>query len=351
MNLNQEDDDFIDDDDDDDNDDNDDGNIYDEIDDNNIYDEIDDNNKKTHNLSLIEMLLYYKNELSTLPDIKISTITATANISLINFNIENIGLYFNEFDDIIIGKLYNKHLITKDSITKVKIKKKNVKERVVTKGNFLNQISIIFDTSKLNNSEEELLTTNNKKKKINLKLFKNGSIQCTGLSKKIELFKKCIEILFDKLKKPKAILENNKFKHIYFADQPILLKSSNIKNFLIQMINTNFVCDYNINREYLAEELLKNSISVHYDPNDSVSVKIKYKLKNDKVVSIMIFESGSISITGANSCYEIDESYKFINKFNFQKNKNILIKPIKTDIIIDFLKEIEKEDNSILKSI
>jgi len=150
MNLNQEDDDFIDDDDDDDNDD---GNIYDEIDDNNIYDEIDDNNKKTHNLSLIEMLLYYKNELSTLPDIKISTITATANISLINFNIENIGLYFNEFDDIIIGKLYNKHLITKDSITKVKIKKKNVKERVVTKGNFLNQISIIFDTSKLINNK------------------------------------------------------------------------------------------------------------------------------------------------------------------------------------------------------
>ena len=118
MNLNQEDNDydFIDDDNDDDDDD----------DDENIYDEIDDNNKKTHNLSLIEMLLYYKNELATLPDIKISTITATANISLINFNIENIGLYFNEFDDIIIGKLYNKHLITKDSITKVKIKKKTM---------------------------------------------------------------------------------------------------------------------------------------------------------------------------------------------------------------------------------
>ena len=131
MNLNQEDnnDDFTDDE------------YYDDDnDDENIYDEIDDNNKKTHNLSLIEMLLYYKNELAILPDIKISTITATANISLINFNIENIGLYFNEFDDIIIGKLYNKHLITKDSITKVKIKKKNIKERVVTKGNFLNQI-------------------------------------------------------------------------------------------------------------------------------------------------------------------------------------------------------------------
>lgn len=341
MNLNQNEDDEDDDDDEE----------YNDYCDEDIYDEIDDNNKKTHNLSLTEMLLYYKNELSTLPDIKISTITVTANISLINFNIENIGLYFNEFDDIIIGKLYNNHLITKNSITKVKIKKKNVKERVVKKGNFLNQISIIFDTSKLNNSEEELLTTNNKKKKINLKLFKNGSIQCTGLNIKIELFKKCVDILFDKLKKPKAILENNKFKHIYFVDQPILLKSSNIKNFLIQMINTNFVCDYNINREYLTEELLKNNISVHYDPNDSVSVKIKYKLKNDKVVSIMIFESGSISITGANSCYEIDESYKFINKFNFQKKKKILIKPIKTNIIIDFLKEIEKEDNLIFKSI
>lgn len=295
-----------------------------------------------NNLNLVEMLLYYKNELSTIPDVKISTITVTANISMINFNIENIGLYFNEFDDIIIGKHYDKKLITSDYI-KI-IKKKNNSKRIDTNGSFKNQISIIFDTSKLNDSNENLLTTNNKKKKINLKLFRNGSIQCTGLSKKIEIFKKCVDILFEKLKKPKAIYKNNKFIDIYFADQITLLNSNNIRNFSIQMINTNFVCDYNINRSLLTKKLNEEKISVDYDPNHNVSVKIKYKYNEKKYITIMIFESGSISINGANVCKEIDEAYNFINKFNFKLNQKILTKPIDNDIILKLLNEMNNKN-------
>ena len=255
----------------------------------------------------------------------------------ISFHIEHIGLYLNDFDEILIEKHYNKQSITAFSITNLKIKKKNLNKKIVKKGNFLNQISFIFDTAHLMNSTENIVTTNNKKKKINLKLFKNGSIQCTGLGKDLNILEKCFEILFKKLKKRKAILVNNKFEEKYFVDDVNMLSYLNIKNFNIRMINTNFLINYNIKRLSLQELLIKNNIYVDYDPNESVSVNVKYKLKNKKEISIKIFESGSISITGGNLCDEISEAYYFINRFLFSNSKQVLIKPIDAKKIVTLI--------------
>ena len=124
-------------------------------------------NKGINNLNLNEMLLYYVAQIRTLDyGLSVSTITITVN-SLISFNVSNIGKYFNEFDEIITDKYYDKKKINLTSVTNVKIKNKNKNliKKIVPKGNFLNQVSFIFDTSNLNNSIEDLLTTNNKKKK------------------------------------------------------------------------------------------------------------------------------------------------------------------------------------------
>ena len=104
------------------------------------------------------------------------------------------------------------------------------------------------------------------------------------------------------------------------------------------MINTNFLINYNINRANLQKLLISNKIYVDYDPNDSVSVNIKYKIKNNKEISIKVFESGSISITGANQCDEILEAYLFINNFLFTNSKQLLIKPIDAKKIIALMK-------------
>ena len=123
------------------------------------------NHANINSFNLIDGLQYYKNQIRILDtSLKISTITITSNMN-INFNIENIGLYLNDFDDILIEKHYNKKSITINSITNLKIKKKNLNKKVVKKGNFLNQISFIFDTVVLMNSNENIVTTNNKKKK------------------------------------------------------------------------------------------------------------------------------------------------------------------------------------------
>jgi TATA-box binding protein (TBP) (component of TFIID and TFIIIB) len=298
------------------------------------------NHSRINTFNLLDGIMYYKDQLRILDSsLKISTITITCNMN-ISFHIENIGLYLNDFDEILIEKHYNKQSITAISITNLKIKKKNLNKKIVKKGNFLNQISFIFDTALLMNSTEKIVTTNNKKKKLNLKLFKNGSIQCTGLGKDLNILEKCFEILFKKLKKRKAILVNNKFEEKYFVDDVNMLSYLNIKNFNIRMINTNFLINYNIKRLTLQELLLKDNIYVDYDPNESVSVNVKYKLKNKKEISIKIFESGSISITGANLCDEISEAYYFINRFLFSNSKLLLIKPIDAKKIVTLISNI-----------
>jgi hypothetical protein len=53
---------------------------------------------------LLTGLYKEKLELLNLPyDLEISTTTITCHLDVI-FNVENIGLYFNDFDNVIIGK-------------------------------------------------------------------------------------------------------------------------------------------------------------------------------------------------------------------------------------------------------
>ena len=60
---------------------------------------------------LINGLHKSKLELLNLPyDLIISTATVTCSLNVI-FNVENIGLYFNDYDDIIIGKRYGNRVV------------------------------------------------------------------------------------------------------------------------------------------------------------------------------------------------------------------------------------------------
>ena len=78
---------------------------------------------------LLSGLYKSKLELLNLPyDLQISTTTITCHLD-ITFNVENIGLYFNDFDDIIVGKRYGNRIVNNlVNIKKLKIgKKKKIK--------------------------------------------------------------------------------------------------------------------------------------------------------------------------------------------------------------------------------
>jgi TATA-box binding protein (TBP) (component of TFIID and TFIIIB) len=198
-----------------------------------------------------------------------------------------------------------------------------------------------LDPSKI--SQKEGLKT------VNVKLFINGSIQMTGC-KHLDNIRSSLELLFEKLKITKVILNRNmEFIEKPFVIDTTLLNINNVNNFYIQMINTNFNIQFHINRSKLFQLLLDNNIDASFDPIIHACVNIKYYLstKKTKTISIFVFESGSITIAGSNSCSEILEAYNFINKFILSNYSLLLTKDITPHLIIDFIKRINFNQKNI----
>jgi TATA-box binding protein (TBP) (component of TFIID and TFIIIB) len=298
------------------------------------------NKKQKSNIepvTLIEGICKAKNDQFILPyDLEISTSTITCNLD-ITFNVENIGLYFNDFDDILIGKRYGNRIV--NNIVSIKKLQTNKKKKRKAKKNFFNQVSLIFRSATLMGLDPNKLSEKERDKMVNVKLFINGSIQMTGC-KYLDNITKSLEILFEKLKTKKAILDNKMvFIEKPFVDNVDKLNINKVNVFNIEMINTNFNGLYQINRNKLFQLLLDNEIDVAFDPIIHASVNIKYRLKNmpSKAISIFVFESGSITIAGSNAYDEVLEAYNFIGRFIYQNYNKLLTKVITPQIIVKLI--------------
>ncbi len=288
---------------------------------------------------LISGLYKSKLELLNLPyDLEISTTTITCHLDVV-FNVENIGLYFNDFDDVIIGKRYGNRIVNNlINVKKLKIGKKKKRRE---KKNFYNQVSLIFRSATLMGLDPENLDIKEKFKTVNVKLFINGSIQMTGC-KHLENIKRSLEILFEKFKIKKAILNKElKFELKPFVDDVTKLDINKVTNFKIVMINTNFNILFQINREKLHQLLKELGFDVTFDPIIHACVNIKYHIPNsiNKTISIFVFESGSITIAGSNSCQQVLETYNFINKFILTNYSKLLTKNITPQLIVELIKK------------
>ncbi len=284
--------------------------------------------------------LYKANlELLNLPyDLEISTTTITCHLG-ITFNVENIGLYFNDFDDVMIGKKYGNRVVS--NLINIKKLKTGKKKKRREKKNFYNQVSLIFRSATLMGLDPEKLPAKERFKTVNIKLFINGSIQMTGC-KHLENVKKSLEVLFDKLKICKAILNKDlKFELKPFVDNTNSLDINKVTRFKIVMINTNFNILFQVNREKLHEMLKELGYDVTFDPIIHACVNIKYRIPHsaNKTISIFVFESGSITIAGSDSCQQVLETYNFINKFILSNYNKLLSKPITPEIIVDLVKK------------
>ena len=294
--------------------------------------------------SLIEGIYAAKLDLLSIPpDLIISTATVTMKVNVF-FNVENIGLYFNDFDNILIGKRYGNRVV--NNLINIKKMKSGKKKKRKEKKNFYNQVSLIFRTCTLMGIDPTTISQKEGLKTVNVKLFINGSIQMTGC-KHLDNIRNSLEVLFNKLKITKVILDRN----MEYIEKPFVLETSlldihNVYKFYIQMINTNFNIQFHINRSKLFQLLLDNNIDASFDPIIHACVNIKYYLNNTKpkTISIFVFESGSITIAGSNSCSEILEAYNFINKFILTNYSLLLTKDITPNLIIEFIKKINFND-------
>ena len=244
-------------------------------------------------------------ELSSLPaGLAVATTTLTCKVNT-TINLENLGKYLSLSEGRVIYKKYG------DRIDSLILKKSRAKKKTKTVLSFYNQVTVVIQ-SKDNST-------------INFKLFKNGAIHATGC-KSTQHFTSGVNILFDELKVIKAVYDpiSRQIIRKPFVDSPENLTIDNMNEFSIRMINTGYNIGFEIDREALFNILKSMDVTCTYEPCVHACVNIKYNYDDIDVLSIFVFESGSIIITGVKTRDQIDAAYKFITKFIYNNYNQVL---------------------------
>lgn len=279
-----------------------------------------------------------ENEINNLPNgVAISTMCASCNLNTI-LNISNIENYLElNTNDVLEVKVNDDNKRT----LLIGKKKKDLKEKNKKTNHFYNQITVIIRIT-----TGEFIDIN-KEPKINMKLFKNGSIQMSGC-KNIYGVNIVLNKLVNKLKIIKAKFEDGKIIEKKFVDNIDLL---NVTKFKIDMINSNYKVNIQIDRTKLYSLLNKKKIKCSYEPCIRACVIIKYTppINNpeSKEISIFIFQKGNIIITGARHRTHILSAYKYINDILLTHTDEICKKDEKDEeeIILKIYNSIIKENN------
>ena len=164
---------------------------------------------------------------------------------------------------------------------------------------------------------------------VNMKVFNNGGIQMTGLNKP-DQGSDTVNILLQEVFK----LSGEKRSEIFPDDMNPCLIPEMTK---MVMINSDFDTGTRINREVLHRYIIEAGYYSSYEPVIYPGVNIKYYYNLDKQVSgicncgrpcdgkgqngackkitIAVFNSGKIIITGGQSLDQIQTAHKFITDF------------------------------------
>lgn len=289
----------------------------------------------------LDFIDFKKHEVDNLPNgVSISTMCCSAKIGS-EINIENVQNYLQlNKNDVLTVKMNDQKIRTL-----LEQKKKNKRKKVGTKKNktqkFYNQITVVI---RINHGE----TTNiNDEKTINVKLFKNGSIQMSGC-KRIEEVNNVINKLTYRLKEKKGRKIDDKIEHISFVEDA---NSINVTDFKIDMINSNYQVNLQIDRSKFYRLLLMKKISASYEKCIRACVIIKYCPPIDnpdqKEISIFIFQKGNIIITGAKSRNQVTSAYNHLNKILIEHADEISKKNEKEDeeMLINIYKNILDENS------
>jgi hypothetical protein len=171
---------------------------------------------------------------------------------------------------------------------------------------------------------------NDKFKEIHIKVFNTGKLEIPGIQKNstlIYILNKLVVILQPFIKK-KLSYEEEKIDTV--------------------LINSNFSCNYIINRNKLFD-ILKYKYNIHalYDPCSYPGIQCKFyynknnkiqhgcckcdekcsaKKKNCKIISFMIFRTGSVLIVGNCDEYILNIIYNYLKIILINEFKNIEVK-------------------------
>ena len=222
----------------------------------------------------------------------------------------DIGILKFEHKNMVIGSSY------KDIFT----------NRKITSKSFFNQSTIVLRRQIQNGWKE-----------VNVKLFANGGIQMTGVTSD-SFARESIEWLFSTIKS--------------LPESPFI-KPASINKFSVQLINTDYSLNKFINQDALHKILINeyNLFSMlEKTIYQGVNTKFFYNIKNPgkgvceckkickgqgsgdgegecKRITMSIFRTGKIIITGARDIKQIESTYDFLNQVFDKHHKTVLYEP------------------------
>lgn len=285
-------------------------------------------------------------EINNLPaGISVSTMCASCKLNT-RLNIPNIEKYLQlNSDDILTVKMNKERMRTliaiKNKPKRVKKSDNKTKQKDTSKNHFYNQITVVV---RIGQGQCKDL---NEAPKINMKLFRNGSVQMSGC-KSIKNINIALGKLICKLKEVKAKIEDGKICEKEFIEES---ENITVKDFKIDMINSNYQVSMQIDRDKLYNLLLKKKIKASYEPCIRACVIIKYApIKENieqKEVSVFVFQKGNIIITGARSKSHIISAYNYMNEILLTHTDEIIKKDEneEEELILDIYKDIMNDVN------
>ena len=301
---------------------------------------------KWENYKFIDFLNVEKNEIKNLPEgISISTMCSSCKLNT-KLDITNIKKYLQlNADDILTVKTNKEELRTLIAIKNKPKRMKKIESTIVkkdtSKNSFYNQITVVVRV------EEGEIEDLNDAPRINLKLFKNGSVQMSGC-KSLRNINIALNKLIFKLKEVKGKIEDGKIVDKTFVEDIDMIT---VKDFKIDMINSNYKVAIMIDRDKLYNLLQKKKIKSSYEPCIRACVIIKYIPEKDNIeikeVSVFVFQKGNIIITGARSQSHIISAYNYINNILLTHKDDIIKKDEKEeeDLIMNIYDDIMKDIN------
>lgn len=265
--------------------------------------------------------------------LRISTKVITANAGT-TLSLKNM---FDSINQILIPLWY-----PGEGVLKVEHEKKILgmcsrdafSKRSVSDKTFFNQSTLVL--RKATNKEKTEF------KEVNIKLFGNGGIQMTGIPYE-DFAKETLSWLLEEFKR----IQTPKDKPIFLTGEPSLQK------FKVQLINSDYQVAYGINRTALHtilsrtyglfstfESTIYQGVNTKYYYNQSsknserpgicmCTCRCRGQGTGDgpgecKKITMSVFQTGKIIITGAREFAQLDEAYMFLNSVLVKHAKEIL---------------------------
>ena len=199
-------------------------------------------------------------------------------------------------------------------------------KRKVSKNSFFNQATLV-----IRKKREDM----DGFKEVNIKLFANGGFQMTGITsekysravlvwiiEKFNSFSKKLSTIPLEIKKFSVQLLNSDYKMNALVRRDELHKILVSQYRLFSTLETTIYQGINTKYYYNEKSLRKNGICWCERPcNGQGDGK---ELGQCKRITIAIFQTGSVIITGARNQEQLDESYNFINQILKTHSKEVL---------------------------